>query len=41
MEDMRFYGILETTVVIEMAACAGLPLVEDNKTLKNEYIRVG
>jgi len=33
MEDMPgFYGILEDgTAVIEMAACAGLPLVEDNK----------
>lgn len=33
MEDMQgFYGILENgTAVIEMAACAGLPLVEDNK----------
>lgn len=32
MEDMEsFYGILNNgTAVIEMAACAGLPLVEDN-----------
>ena len=33
MEDMQsFYGVLESgTAIIEMAACAGLPLVEDNK----------
>lgn len=33
MQDMQaFYGILEDgTAVIEMASCAGLPLVEDNK----------
>ena len=31
-ENMEsFYGIIEDTAVIEMAACAGLPLVEDRK----------
>jgi glycerate kinase len=31
-EDMEsFYGLIEDTAVIEMAACAGLPLVEDRK----------
>jgi glycerate kinase len=33
LQDMEgFYGILDNgTAVIEMAACAGLPLVEDDK----------
>ena len=34
LEDMQgFYGLLDdgTTAVIEMAACAGLPLIEDRK----------
>ena len=26
-----FYGLIDNTAVIEMAACAGLPLVEDRK----------
>lgn len=31
-EDMEsFYGLIDDTAVIEMAACAGLPLVEDRK----------
>jgi glycerate kinase len=31
-EDMEsFYGLIDNTAVIEMAACAGLPLVEDRK----------
>ena len=31
-EDMKsFYGKIEDTAIIEMAACAGLPLVEDRK----------
>jgi glycerate kinase len=31
-EDMEsFYGLIEDTAVIEMASCAGLPLVEDRK----------
>lgn len=31
-EDMEsFYGLINDTAVIEMAACAGLPLVEDRK----------
>lgn len=31
-EDMKsFYGLIGDTAVIEMAACAGLPLVEDRK----------
>lgn len=37
-EDMEsYYGIIDNgeTAVIEMAACAGLPLVGDNKDVKN------
>lgn len=37
-KDMEsYYGIIDNgeTAVIEMAACAGLPLVEDNKDVKN------
>ena len=31
-EDMEsFYGLIDDTAVIEMASCAGLPLVEDRK----------
>src|SRR5665647_171071 len=37
-EDIEsYYGIIDNgeTAVIEMAACAGLPLVGDNKDVKN------